>query len=109
MVKVQARIFSGEENEQDMAEDPGRWIKHFEITCGPNNWANDADKIVNFPVFLTGEAEDWYLVNEEWVNENNRTWVQVKGRFIERFRPANYQEEIEDRLRTPAQKNGESV
>ena len=109
MVKVQARMFSGEENEHGVVEEPGRWLKHFEIVCGPNNWLDDDAKKLNFPVFLTGEAEDWYMVNEVLINDVATDWDDVKLLFVDRFRPDNYQEEIEDRLRTPMQKVGESV
>src|SRR5215218_7303252 len=109
MVKVQARKFSGEENKHGVVEEPGRWLKHFEITCGPNNWLDDEAKKLNFPVFLVGEAEDWYYVNEELINDVDTDWDNVKALFIDRFRPDNYQDEIEDRLRTPMQKVGESV
>ena len=47
-----------------MTEDPGKWVEHFEITMLPNGWMDDEDKITNFPAFLSGEAEDWYVINK---------------------------------------------
>src|SRR4051812_5533813 len=109
MVKIMPRHFSGEENVRGETEDPGKWLEHFEMTALPNNWINEDDMIANFPAFLVGEAEDWYVINKHWIDEAVRTWEEVKEAFIERFRPADYDEEIEERLRTPVQMVGESV
>ena len=109
MVKIMPRMFSGEEDARGLTEDPGKWLEHYEMTCLPNNWFNDDDMMTNFPVFLTGEAEDWYVINKHWIENDLRTWEEVKDAFIERFRPADYDEEIENRLRTPVQMVGESV
>lgn len=109
MVKVQARKFSGEDDNFGTSEDPGKWLEHFEMTCLPNNWEDDDDKIVNFPAYLTGEAEDWYVTHRDWVHADARTWDQIKNLFTLRFRPVDYEAEVEERLRTPTQKIGESV
>ena len=109
MVKIVPRKFSGEEDTQGKTEDPGKWLEHFEMTCRPNDWFDDDDKKMNFPAFLIGEAEDWYIITRHWIDAEGRTWAQVKTAFVTRFRPADYDEEVENMLRTPVQMVGESV
>src|SRR5207248_763961 len=48
-------------------------------------------------------------INKHWIDEAVRTWEEAKEAFIERFHPADYDEEIEERLRTPVQMVGESI
>ena len=64
MVKVLPRTYTGEVDASHAAEDPGTWLAHFEMLCGTNGWADDAAKLCNFPPFLAGEAEDWYMVEQ---------------------------------------------
>lgn len=109
MGKATVRPYSGEEDDYGEAEDPGRWLDHFEMTCRANEWDDDAKKILKFPVYLVGEAEDWYHNTREWIDASGRKWSDVKGRFIARFRPVGYLDEIEDRLRAPVQMINESV
>src|SRR3954463_12949353 len=90
MVKIMPRHFSGEENVRGETEDPGKWMEHFEMTALPNNWLDENDMIANFPAFLVGEAEDWYVINKHWIDEAVHTWEEVKNAFIERFHPADY-------------------
>ena len=85
MVKILPRTFSGEEDAHGMTEDPGKWLEHFEMTCLPNNWIEEVEIMANFPAFLSGEAEDWYIITRHWIDANGRTWDQVKAAFIERF------------------------
>ena len=70
MVKIVPRTFSGKEDAQGMTEDPGKWLEHFEMTCLPNNWVDEVDMMMNFPAFLSGEAEDWYIITRHWLNED---------------------------------------
>src|SRR4051812_1797431 len=109
MVKIMARPFTGQEDENGFVEDPGRWVDHYNIVSLSNNWLDDDAKIRNFPVFLHDEAADWYDGEREWIGGENRTWAEVVARFVARFRPVDFLEEIEERLRTPAQKVNESV
>ena len=109
MVKIIPRTFTREEDDFRVAEDPRTWLAHFEKVCRPNGWDNDNAKATNFIVFLEGEADDWYQVNQVWIEDNTRTWAQIKTAFIGRFQPANYEDEVEERLCMPTQKIGESV
>src|SRR4051812_8730011 len=104
MVKIIPRTYTGEADDFGNAEDPRTWLNHYEKTCRPNGWADDDDKLMNFVVFLKGEADDWYDINKEWIEHDDRTWEEVKNAFTLRFRPTNYNDEIEERLRTPTQK-----
>src|SRR5215212_2891957 len=109
MPKPVARQFSGEVDASGYAEDPGMWLEHFQLVARSNAWDTDDKKITNVPISFIGEAETWYMVNAAWINGNGRKWDEIKDRFIQRFRPNNYQEELEERLRTTVQKQGESV
>ena len=108
-MKITPRVFSGEENHEGVTEEPGKWLKHFERVCRGNGWEGDVDKIDQLSLCLEGEASDWYEVNEAWLEDDKRTWNDVRTEFLKRFRPSDYEAEIEDKLRDPTQKIGESV
>ena len=57
------RIFSGEENSEGMAEEPGKWLKHYECICKSNEWEDDFEKIDRLALYLEGKALDWHEVN----------------------------------------------
>ena len=109
MVKIMARPFSGQEDDRGNVEDPGRWTEHYEIVCLSNGWTDDKERIRNLPLFLTGEAEDWYHMTRDWIQADKRSWKEITDAFIARFRPEDFLEELEERLRKPAQKINESV
>lgn len=109
MVKIVPRNYSGEADNNGVAEEPGKWLKHFEKVCRANDWDDDEEKIDRLPLYLEGEAADWCEVNSEWLEDEARTWIEVKISFLLRFRPEDYEEEIEEKLRNPTQKIGESV
>ena len=104
-----ARPFSGEVNESGISEDPGMWLDHYQLITSTNSWDSDALKLRNIPVSLTGEAEQWYAVYAPYIRSGEWGWEDFVERFVERFRPSDYVEELEERLRTPVQMEGESV
>ena len=109
MVKITPRIFTGEQDSSGNVEDPQTWLNHFNKVSISNGWNTDALKIQHFPVSLLGEAEAWYEINNTWIETVGCLWRMVQDRMIERFRPSNYQEELEDMLRHPVMKEGESI
>src|SRR4051794_20074596 len=98
MGKTVPRSFSGEENSDGMAKEPGKWLKHYEKVCRANDWEADAEKVDRLPLYLEGEVADWCEINQAWMMHDDRTWVEVKMRFLRRFRPEDYEDEIKDRL-----------
>ena len=108
-MKNQPRNFSGEVDVSGRAEDLSMWLDHFELVSVSNSWEGDKDKLQQVPIRLVGEAEDWFMVNRDWILAKDATWANFKKEFISRFRPKNYQEELAGRLRTPTMKIGESV
>src|SRR4051812_48834081 len=108
-MKINPRTFSGEIDANGKAEDPGTWIDHYDLVSISNGWRSDKEKLQHLPIYLTGEAEDWFAVNRTWIQDKDRNWEELRVRFTERFRPSNYDEELEERLRTPMMKVGESV
>src|SRR3954454_6201399 len=103
MVKFMARPFSG------VVEDPGCWLDHYEMICGANGWNGDTQSIRNLPTCLTGEAEEWFWIEKDWLDAEDREWEEVKARLTERFRPLDFYERIEEQLREPVQKKGEKT
>src|SRR3954467_6342537 len=101
MAKVSPRCFSGEVDAAGRAEDPSAWLDHFKLVSTVNGWIDDELKLRNAPVYFTKEAEDWYAVHRRWTQDENRSWREFREEFINRFRPANFQEELEERVRTP--------
>ena len=101
MGKEKIRSFSGEILESAKVEDPTEWIRDYERACNVNDWDNDRKKIQHFPFHLTGEAKTWYNVWNDWMEDAGRTWIEVKGQFLQRFRPITYEQELEDRLYHP--------
>src|SRR3954464_5440023 len=93
MVKAQVRLFSGERDPSGHVEDPETWLNHFEMMSVTNGWNTDILKKQHFPVYLTGEAEAWYMVYRAWINTAGTTWAQIKATMTTRFRPNNYAEE----------------
>jgi Retrotransposon gag protein len=57
----------------------------------------------------SGTIVDWHYNNRAWIDAEDATWERVKNAFVERFRPVDYQDEIEERIRAPRQKVHESV
>ena len=108
MGKFNARSFSGEIDASGKAEDPSTWLDHFEMVGTMNGWEDDKSRLRSIAIYFTSEAEDWYLVNRGWVNTEGRKWSEFRARFIERFRPVNFQEELEERIQTPMMKVGKS-
>ena len=98
MSKLIAHQFSGETNSDGYAEDPGLWLEHYLLVADENGWNTDANKISHLPLTFVGEAATWYAVYRTWIRDAARTWTEVEGRFIERFRPSDFQEELEERL-----------
>lgn len=109
MSKKEPRTFSGIVDANGRMEDPSTWLKHYLRTCRINDWADDGDKLLNVCLYLTHEAEVWYDVNSAWVEHNDRTWAQFEVRFLARFRPANYEQMIQEELLKPKQQEGEGV
>src|SRR6184192_3944855 len=108
MGKFTARSFSGEIDVMGKAEDPLAWLEHFETVSLINGWEDDKLRLRSVAINLIGEAENWYSVNRSWINTKGRKWKEFQMKFIKRFRPANFQEELEERLRTLMMKLGES-
>src|SRR4051812_25629290 len=98
MEDAKPRYFSGEANSDGTAEDPGKWIKHFEKMCRIHNWDTDEAKISHFMVYLKGEAEDWSENNKAWFEEEDHAWDDIKTLFINRFHLIDYLDKIEDKL-----------
>jgi len=92
-----------------MAEDPGVWLGHYLRICKSNDWTTNAQKLAHVSTSLVGEAEAWYEINAEWIEDDTTTWGDFADQFTSRFRPSDFAEELEERLRTPTQKEGESV
>src|SRR4051794_11725269 len=101
--------YSGETNEYGHADDPEAWIRRFELAARINEWDTDAAKSSRLGFYLTGEAAVWYDINHHWVEDPDTDWEDVKREFLRRFRPVNFDDELEDRLRAPRQDVGESV
>ena len=66
-MKNQPRNFSGEVDVSGRAEDPSMWLDHFELVSVSNGWEGDKDKLQQVPIRLVGEAEDWFMVNRDWI------------------------------------------
>ena len=98
MPKVIPRTFSGEVDANGYPEDPGAWLKHYQYVTNTNRWDSDMKKIANIPLSFTSEAEIWYSIYKDWINEDQHTWVEFRDKFIELFCPVDYQEELEERL-----------
>src|SRR5271169_3474613 len=98
--KILPRKFTGEMRMDGYAEEPQAWLSHFNKISHVNGWKTDAERIAYVGIFLVGEAERWYDINSEWIEDENTTWVQFQEQFIERFRPLRYSEELEERLQT---------
>jgi hypothetical protein len=109
MGKEKARKFSGELNGKGYAEDPDVWLRHYLRVCASNGWNTDEEKLGHVALCLKGEAEVWYDINSRWIEQAGTTWAAFEQQFLERFRPVNYRKELLDRLRTPAQREGESI
>src|SRR4051812_43477323 len=109
MVKILPRQFLGEVDAQGNVEDPQAWLDHFEMVSIANGWATDALKIQNMLVYLVREAHSWYMVNRATINHLGVTWRAVCDTMVQRFRPANYIEELDYCLRNLSIKQGESV
>ena len=109
MGKFGARPFLGEIDASGKAEDPSAWLDHFEIVSSYNRWNSDEKKLRYIPACLTEEAFVWYSVNRSWIHHPECTWKQFCNRFLERFRPANYFDVLEEELRTPMKKETESI
>ena len=102
MVKVIPRPFSGQVDLFGNVEDPQAWLDHFEMVSIPNGWNTNVLKIQNFPVYLVGEAASWYTVKRTLINAPGVSWAQVQASIVQRFRPANYNQELERRLHDPS-------
>ena len=109
MNNPQVRLFSGERDHSGHVEDPETWLNHFGRMSITNGWNTDLQKKQHFQVYLTGEAEAWYMVHQVLIDNPTTTWAHVQGAMIARFRPDNYMEELDKRLRNPVAKIGESV
>jgi hypothetical protein len=109
MGKERVRKFSGETTDAGRAEDPVEWINDYEHACYVNDWDTDRKQIQHLPFYLSGEAKIWYNIWRAWMNDEARRWLEAKEKFIERFLPVAYQQELIDRLSHPKQKSGESV
>ena len=70
MVKIVPRNYSGEANNNGVAEEPGKWLKHFEKVCRANDWDDDEEKIDQLPLYLEGKAADWCEVNSKWLEDD---------------------------------------
>ena len=72
MPKATPRPFSGEVDLQGVSEEPATWLKHFNLVAQQNGWDDGPKKLQNLPIYLTGEAEQWYdvhgdeIVTEKW-------------------------------------------
>jgi hypothetical protein len=109
MINLQVRLFCGEKDSSSHVEDLETWVNHFERMSITNGWSTDLQKKQHFQVYLTGEAEAWYMVNQNLINNPTTTWQHVRGGMIAHFRPDNYMEELDKRLRNPVAKVGKSV
>jgi hypothetical protein len=101
--------YSGETNAQGLADDPEAWIRRFELASTINEWDTDAAKNSRVGFYLTGEASVWYDLNSNWILTAGTQWNDVKREFLRRFRPVDFDEELEQHLRSPKQDQGESV
>ena len=78
------------------AEDPLSWLDHFEMISMMNGWEDDKMRLRSISIYFTSEAENWYSVNRTWIKAEGRKWTEFHVRFIERFQPMNFQEELEE-------------
>ena len=109
MQNQSARPFSGEVNDFGESEDPGMWLEHYQVVAEMNQWETEAQRLRNIPAHLTGEAEQWYSIYAHYIRGGQWKWDDFVEHFIERFRPSDYVDELEERLRSPVQMEGESV
>ena len=109
MVKATARMYSGESDAEGKMEDPGAWLDHYENICQVNGWNYDQDKMDKASLYLVGEADNWYRVNRSWIRSGYDTWADFREVFLKRFRPVNFLDDWEERIRNPVQKIGESI
>src|SRR4051812_46648495 len=68
MINSQVHLFCGEKDSSGHVEDPETWLNHFERMSITNGWSTDLQKKQHFQVYLTGEAEAWYMVNQKLIN-----------------------------------------
>src|SRR4051812_30227351 len=101
--------FSGEVDAYGKAEDPGIWMEHFKKISRSNGWSSDDDLLTHAPAYLDGEAERWYFNNQDYFSRKEATWKEFHAAFIERFHLTDYDDELEERIRTPAQMEGEAI
>src|SRR5437763_448236 len=109
MGKTQPRPFSGEADAYGHIEDPAAWLEHYEDVCIMNGWTTDTEKIRNISIALTGEADTFYSINKSTYRTPGFHWVQFMATFIQRFRSANFIDELEEKVQNPVQKEGESI
>ena len=75
-IKVLPQRFTGEIGVDGYTEEPRAWLSHFNKVSHVNGWKTDAEKIAHVGVSLAGEAERWYDINCEWIEDENTTWLQ---------------------------------
>ena len=65
-----------------------QWHGHFESVAAVNGWS-DAEKLLWFPVHLTGHAQTAYT---RLADERRGSYVDVAGALRERFEPSSKKE-----------------
>ena len=58
---------------------------------------------------FAGEADVWYETDPDWMEDEGRTWDEFVDRFVTRFRPSNYEQQLLEQLMRPKQSDNEGV
>lgn len=77
------------------SEDIDLFVDEFEAMAEFNGW-EDADKCRALPMFLGEDARVWHACLQNDIKKGS--WVDLKGKLLNRFRPRGYISDIEDRI-----------
>jgi hypothetical protein len=76
---------------------PSVWARHYLRICRVNGLNDDVDKLLNISICFSHEGVVCYEVESAWIEADGRTWAQFEE-FVNRFRPANYAQQIQGQL-----------
>ncbi|PTQ48281.1 hypothetical protein MARPO_0006s0274, partial [Marchantia polymorpha] len=89
-------------------DDADSYIKLFESVSITNRETSDEDRLRIFPSLLRKRARSWY--NHENTDPTGiRTWVQLKEKFLRRFRELGYDNRVLTRLRNLRRERKENL
>ena len=102
-MRLRPRQYSGRDEDVDC------WLQHFEGICVAGGITEEAQKIALLGVSLTGIAAQWARANGRWLNHTDRTWNEVKTRFLQRFEERDLEARLYEQLRRMKQRDNERV